>query len=192
MLHHYPAHRLSAESVRDTILTVSGRLDPKLYGPGINPHRKKEIDYRKLWSGPLDGDGRRSIYTKVTRMEGPQFLELFDFPNPTVTRGSRDRTNVPAQALALLNDPFVIDQAGFWAEHLVASDDDSIADRVQSMFLRAVGRSPTEQEQQRFEALIRRLSEDPSATEATLLKDKSVWQDAAHAIFNMKELVYIP
>jgi hypothetical protein len=192
LLHHYPAHRLSAESVRDTILAVSGRLDRKRYGPSINPHRKKEIDYRKLWSGPLDGDGRRSIYTKVTRMEGPQFLELFDFPNPTVTRGSRDRTNVPAQALALLNDPFVIDQARFWAEQLVASDDDSFADRVQSMFLRAVGRSPNEAELQRFVSLVRRLSDNPSATEAALLKDKSVWQDAAHAIFNMKELVYIP
>lgn len=192
LLHHYPAHRLSAESVRDTILAVSGRLDAKVYGPSVNPHRNQEIDYRKLWSGPLDGDGRRSIYTKVTRMEGPQFLELFDFPNPTVTRGSRDRTNVPAQALALLNDPFVIDQARFWAEQLVATNDDSIADRVQSMFLRAAGRSPTEKEQQRFAALIRRLSIDPSTTEATLLKDKSLWEDAAHAIFNMKELVYIP
>ena len=74
-----------------------------------------KIDYRKLFSGPLDGDGRRSIYIKVTRMEGPQFLELFDFPNPTATRGRRDQTNVPAQALALLNDPFVIDQSRFWA-----------------------------------------------------------------------------
>ena len=116
LLHHYPARRLDAESLRDTILAVSGRLDATQFGPSIHPHRKDEIDYRKLWSGPLDGEGRRSIYTKVTRMEGPQFLELFDFPNPMATRGRRDRTNVPAQALALLNDPFVINQAKFWSE----------------------------------------------------------------------------
>ena len=48
-------------------------------------------------------------------MQGPQFLELFDFPTRMTTRGARDRTNVPEQALALLNDPFVLEQAEFWA-----------------------------------------------------------------------------
>jgi len=191
LLHHYPARRLSAEAVRDTILAVSGRLDAKLYGPSIHPYRKKEIDYRKLFSGPLDGAGRRSIYTKVTRMEGPQFLELFDFPNPMSTRGRRDRTNVPAQALALLNDPFVIDQAQFWAEQLVAVDHESIDERIQNMFRRALGRSPTENEQRRFVALIRQLADDDFADDAAILKDKNIWQDAAHAVFNLKEVIYI-
>jgi hypothetical protein len=191
LLHHHSARRLNAESVRDTILTVSGRLDRTLFGPSVHPHREKEIDYRKLWSGPLDGDGRRSIYIKVTRMEGPQFLELFDFPNPMATRGRRDRTNVPAQALALLNDPFVIDQAKFWAEQLTAAEHITIEERVQVMFQRALGRPPNEEEQQRFVAMIRQLAEDDSTSDAAILQDKSVWQDAAHAIFNMKEVIYI-
>ncbi|MFT4559195.1 MAG: hypothetical protein ACI92S_004585, partial [Planctomycetaceae bacterium] len=135
--------------------------------------------------------GRRSIYTKVTRMEGPQFLELFDFPNPMATRGRRDRTNVPAQALALLNDPFVIDEAKFWSEKLVAEDHDSIAECIQNMFHQALGRPPTEGEQQRFVTLIRQLVDNTSAAEAAILKDRNLWQDAAHAVFNMKELVYI-
>jgi hypothetical protein len=191
LLHHYSARRLSAEAIRDTILAVSGRLDRTLYGLSIHPHRKKEIDYRKLWSGPLDGDGRRSVYTKVTRMEGPQFLELFDFPNPMATRGRRDRTNVPAQALALLNDPFVIEQAKFWAEQLVAADHESIKERIRSMFQRAFGRPPSEKEQQRFITLIRQLAGETHSREADLLQNFSVWQDAAHAVFNVKELVYI-
>lgn len=190
-LHHYPARRLSAEAVRDTILAVSGRLVPELYGPSIHPTRKKEIDYRKLWSGPLDGDGRRSLYIKVTRMEGPQFLELFDFPNPMATRGRRDRTNVPAQALALLNDPFVIDQAKYWADRLVATDHASIEERVRSMFQRSLGRPPKPEEQKRFVTLIRQLAGKPSSSDTDLLQNTSVWQDAAHAMFNMKELVYI-
>lgn len=191
LLHHYPARRLDAEAIRDTILAVSGRLERTLFGPGIHPHRAKETDYRKLYIGPLDGDGRRSIYIKVTRMEGPQFLELFDFPNRMVTHGRRDRTNVPAQALAMLNDPFVIDQARFWAEQVVVSKHDSIEERVQGMFQRGVGRPPSEGEQERFVALIRSLADGGSADDAALIKDKSVWQDAAHAIFNMKELIYI-
>lgn len=192
LLHHYPARRMDAETIRDTILTVSGRLNPKRFGPGLHPHRAKEVDYRKLFIGPLDGDGRRSIYIKVSRMEGPRFLELFDFPDRMVTRGRRDRTNVPAQALAMLNDPFVIDQARFWAEQLVALKHESIAARVRVMFQRAVGRPPGDAEGQRFASLVRRLADDPSASEAALLKDKHVWQDAAHAMFNLKELIYIP
>jgi Protein of unknown function (DUF1553) len=184
-------HRLDAESVRDAILTVSGRLDPNLYGPSIHPHRREEIDYRKLLIGPLDGHGRRSLYTKVTRMEGPQFLELFDFPIPMATRGSRDRTNVPAQALALLNDPFVIDQSRFWSEQLVATSHRSVDERVQAMFITAFGRPPKAIEQQRFVSMIRQLAGPVSNDDAALLQDSSVWQDAAHAVFNMKELIYI-
>jgi hypothetical protein len=191
LLHHYSAHRLSAESVRDTILAMSGRLDTRLFGPSIHPYRKDETDYRKLFIGPLDGDGRRSIYTKVTRMEGPQFLELFDFPNPMATRGRRDRTNVPAQALALLNDPFVVDQAKFWAEQLVAADHESIEERVRSMFHRALGRPPSQTEHGRFVMLVRQLAGEASASDADLLQNTSVWQDAAHAVFNMKEVIYI-
>ena len=189
LLHHYPARRLSAEAVRDTILTVSGRLDRQLYGPGIHPHRKEETDYRKLWTGPLDGDGRRSIYIKVTRMEGPQFLELFDFPIPMATQGRRDRTNVPAQALALLNDPFVISQAEHWGNQLVQRRDTTPAARVRHMFVKALGRMPNDEEEARTLQFLQRLAKDQ--TEADLLTDESVWQDAAHAMFNLKELIYI-
>ena len=79
MLHHYPLRRLRAEAIRDSILATSGRLQANFFGPSIQPFRKNPNDYRKLLSGPLDGEGRRSLYLKVTRMEGPQFLELFDF-----------------------------------------------------------------------------------------------------------------
>src|SRR6202008_4527931 len=111
LLSHYPVRRLEAEAVRDTLLEVSGRLDNKMYGESIQPHRADPQEHRRLFQGPLDGDGRRSIYIKITRMQGPPFLELFDFPSPLQTRGNRDVTNVPPQALAMLNDPFVLDQA---------------------------------------------------------------------------------
>ena len=102
LLHHYPLRRLEGESLRDSILLMSGKLRDSMFGPSIHPHRAEAKDYRRLFSGPLDGAGRRSIYLKVTRMEGMKFLETFDYPNPLVTRGRRDETNVPAQALTLL------------------------------------------------------------------------------------------
>jgi hypothetical protein len=153
LLSHYPVRRLESESVRDAILAVSGRLDPTLYGPSIQPYREEPKDYRKLHQGPLDGNGRRSIYLKVTRHEGSRFLETFDFPNPTVARGNRDTTNVPSQALALLNDPFVFDQAGFWAGRLVVCQDPSVEWRIDSMFRAALGRPPDEAERARFASL---------------------------------------
>ena len=106
-----PLRRLDAESIRDTLLAVSGRLDPILFGEPLNPYRKMEDATKRLFSGPLDGDGRRSIYLKMTVMEPSKLLATFNQPKPKIPTGRRDVTNVPAQALALLNDPFVAGQA---------------------------------------------------------------------------------
>ena len=115
-----PARRMEAEAIRDAILAASGRLDRTLYGMSIQPYREKDNADRRLFPGPLDGDGRRSIYIKNNLMEPPKFLGAFNSPGGKVTQGRRDVTNVPAQALALLNDPFVLQQAGVWAQHLLA------------------------------------------------------------------------
>ena len=61
--------------------------------------------------GPLDGDGRRSLYTKVRRNFLPPMMLAFDMPIPFSTIGRRSVSNVPAQALILMNDPFVVEQA---------------------------------------------------------------------------------
>lgn len=99
LLQHFPARRLEAEAIRDSILAASGRLDRTLYGPSVQPFRDKDYADRRLFAGPLDGHGRRSIYIKNNLMEGPKFLEAFNFPGGKVTQGRRDVTNVPAQAL---------------------------------------------------------------------------------------------
>src|SRR4030095_4842173 len=118
---HYPLRRLEAESIRDSILAVSGRLDPRLYGEPINPARSKEDPENRLFSGPVDGDARRSVYIKMTIMEPPKFLATFNQPTPKIPTGRRDVTTVPAQALAMLNDPFVAGQAEYWAQRLIAT-----------------------------------------------------------------------
>ena len=189
LLHHYPVRRLEAEAIRDTLLAVSGRLDDHLYGPSIQPHRTEPQDHRRLFQGPLDGDGRRSVYVKITRMEGPRFLEIFDFPNPLQGRGNRDVTNVPPQALAMLNDPFVIDQAGVWARRLIARPDDTIDARVANMFLEGLGRPPTAEEQLKWHALTLDFAQRHAADDP--LKHELVWRDVAHTLFNLKEFLYL-
>lgn len=142
LLQHYPARRMEAEAIRDAILATSGRLDRTQNGMSIQPYREQAIADRRLFPGPLDGDGRRSIYIKNNLMEGPKFLEAFNFPGGKVAQGRRDVTNVPAQALALLNDPFVLQQADVWAGQLVTHSDDTVAVRIDAMFRRALSRPP--------------------------------------------------
>jgi hypothetical protein len=191
LLSHYSVHRLEGESIRDSILAVSGRLNPELYGPSVQPYREEPKDYRKLYQGPLDGDGRRSIYVKVTRHEGSRFLETFDFPNPTVARGNRDSTNVPAQALALLNDPFVLDQAGVWAARLIAQNAPTAEARIDAMFRAALGRLPDDAERARFISLASEVASLHKVAADKALDSQAVWKDVAHAVFNLKEFVYV-
>ena len=190
-LHHYPGRRLEAEAIRDSILATSGGLIPNLYGPSIQPHRRVAKDHRKLYSGPLDGNGRRSIYVKVTRMEGAQFLEAFDFPSPSTTRGRRDVTNVPSQALALMNDPFVIGEAGRWSNSLVAHPASSLEDRIDTMFRVALSRAPHAGERKRFRNLCLQLAQLHQVPPRDMLKSEAIWKDMAHTIFNLKEFIYI-
>ncbi|MBL8221320.1 MAG: PSD1 domain-containing protein, partial [Bryobacterales bacterium] len=70
----FEMRRLTAEQLRDSILAGAGSLNPAMYGPSVHPFRDKPQDYRRLFAGPIDGDGRRSLYTQVTRMEGARFL----------------------------------------------------------------------------------------------------------------------
>jgi len=191
LLSYYPVRRLEGESIRDAILAVSGRLDRTMYGPSIQPYREEPKDYRKLHQGPLDGNGRRSIYIKVTRHEGSRFLDTFDFPNPTVARGNRDTTNVPAQALALLNDPFVLDQAGVWADNLIKAQAPTVESRLDSMFRTALGRLPDDAEHARFAELAKELASLHKADSEKILESREVWKDMAHAIFNLKEFIYL-
>ena len=187
----YPVRRLDAEAIRDNILAVSSRLDRTMYGPSVEPRRGEPKEYRRLFQGTLDGNGRRSIYLKVTRMEGPRFLELFDLPPPLQTRGNRDVTNVASQSLALLNDPFVLDQARFWSERLIARKDDAVDSRLNSMFLEALGRPPSNEDLARWRSLAARLAAQHQVAAQDVLASKAVWKDIAHTFFNTKEFLYL-
>jgi hypothetical protein len=192
LLAHYPARRMQAEAIRDCILATSGRLDQKLFGMSIQPYREKENADRRLFPGPLDGHGRRSIYIKNNLMEAPKFLSAFDFPGGKVALGRRDVTNVPAQALALLNDPFVLAQADELAGRLIARPDASLAARINAAFETALSRPPRKDERQRFVQLVEQLAALHQVNEDAILQSRPLWRDVAHTIFNLQEFIYIP
>jgi hypothetical protein len=190
LLHHFPLRRLEAEAIRDAILAVSGRLDPQRFGPPIDPARSNEDSQKRLYSGPLDGNGRRSIYTKITIMEPPRLLALFNQPEPKIPTGERDVTNTPAQSLALLNDPFVEQQAEHWAKRLVEIGHSTPQARISDMCEAALGRPATDEELARWSVMVDDLAALHNVAPEALMGSVVVWKDIAHTIFNLKEFLY--
>ena len=188
LLHHYPTRRLEAEAVRDALLTVSGRLDPALYGRPIEPPRAaQDTQNKRLLSGPLDSHGRRSLYLQLSIMEPPKFLVAFNLPDLKLPTGRRDVTNVPGQALILLNDPLVSAMSLYWASQLISQPHGTVEARISEMFRRAFGREPAEAELQRW----RRAVKDFAAADVDdIMQDEVTWSRLAHAIFNAGEFIY--
>ncbi len=158
----------------------------------VQPFRAQANTDRRLFAGPLDGDGRRSVYIKINLMEGPRFLSAFNFPGGKITQGRRDITNVPSQALTLLNDRFVVQQAGVWSERVLSGTGDNIASRIRHMLQSAIGRRPTPAETDRFVNLVSRLAELHKVADADVLSNQLIWKDVAHVMLNLKEFIYIP
>ena len=173
LLSHARTRRLEAESVRDSLLAVSGRLETAMYGPGANALAAPEQQRR------------RSLYLMVRRNFPSAFLETFDAPKPFTTLGKRDVTNVPAQSLALLNDPFVIEQAAQWAELVLRTETETDA-RVRRMFEMAFARLPSDAELVGSRAYLADLAREHGEG-----KDRLVWRDYAQSLFNLKEFIYV-
>lgn len=188
-LSHMRVRRLEAEAIRDAILSCSGQLDPTMYGPGVDVYfvNKTEGGGPK---GPLDGARRRSIYQRIRRNAHNPFLEVFDAPKPSTTRGKRDVTNVPAQSLALLNDPFVIDQAAKWAVTLVRDGADR-EQRVRGMFVVTLGREPNAAELAASLDYLTELAAEHGVPVAEIPSSTAVWQDFAQTVFCLKEFIYV-
>jgi hypothetical protein len=178
--------RLEAEAIRDAILAVSGRLNEKMYGPGVVPYLTPFMvgRGRPASSGPLDGDGRRTVYLNVRRNFLTPMLLAFDYPIPFSTIGRRSVSNVPSQALALMNNPFVLQQAEVWAQRVTAQPLDS-NERIRMMYVAAFGRPPTAEEAQNSLTFLDEQSRQYPAGETL-----RPWADLAHVLFNVKEFIF--
>ena len=186
LLHRMPVRRLEAECIRDGILAVSGRLNPKLYGPPVMPNLNAFTPGRGAApSGPLDGDGRRTIYLSVRRNFLIPLLLAFDYPVPVTTQGRRSVSSVPSQALTLLNNPFVVAEAQEWAKHTLA-EPGSPDRRIDRMYETAFGRPPKPSERDAARAFL-----TAQAQEYGTPDDLRAWSDLCHVLFNVKEFIFL-
>ncbi|WZO96659.1 PSD1 and planctomycete cytochrome C domain-containing protein [Isosphaeraceae bacterium EP7] len=182
LLHRANLRRLESESIRDAILACSGSLKGDMFGPSVPVHLTEFMDGRGRpgSSGPIDGDGRRSIYQNVRRNFLAPLLTAFDSPPPASPMGRRNVSNVPAQALTMLNDPFVLGQAKLWAERVLAAGPRTSEARVELLYRTAFGRSPTADERAAALAFVQGAEDDAGA-----------WGDLCHVLFNVKEFVFV-
>jgi hypothetical protein len=186
LLYRQNVRRLEAEAIRDAMLAVSGRLDRTLEGPGVLPHLNANQEGRgKPASGPLDGNGRRSIYLAVRRNFLNPMFTAFDYPTPFTTIGRRTVSNVPAQALVMLNNPFVLQQTELWAKKTLAGSRTG-EERVSAMYEAAFGRAATKEE---LVAVLGFVAEQ--SKEYGMPDHPKAWAELAHVLFNAKEFIFV-
>ena len=184
--------RLQGEAIRDNIIAVSGRLDKKMFGPSMPVYLTPFMSGRgRPKTGPLDGAGRRSIYISVRRNFISPMMLAFDTPAPFNSIGRRNVSNVPSQALILMNDPFVIEQAQFWAKRLLAHDKQTPADRIDQMIREAFGRPATQIELADASDFLEIQREQYGIDKENLMTEIRLWADLGHVLINSKPFIYI-
>jgi hypothetical protein len=144
--------RLDAESLRDGVLAVTGTLNRTMGGPSVKHfvqskgiHVTPNVDYS---SADLDGPAahRRSVYRFVFRTLPDPFLEALDCPDASQFAPARSSTVTAFQALALLNDRFMVRQAEHFAARVRREAGEGVAEQVTRAYLLALGRPPTRRE----------------------------------------------
>jgi hypothetical protein len=147
-----PRIRLSAESIRDQSLFVSGLLSKKMFGPSVNPPQPK-MGLNAAFGGGIDWETskgedryRRGLYTTWRRSNPYPSMATFDAPNREVCILKRDRSNTPLQALVTLNDPAFVETAQGLA-HRMSKEATHPAGKVNHGFRLCLTRNPSEKEQ---------------------------------------------
>lgn len=176
--------RLEGEIIRDSIMNTAGTLNRKMFGPSVKPWVSKDaINTGSTNKWPVNvKDGpdtcRRSIYVFMRRSMRVPFFEVFDVPDGMQSRGVRELTTVPTQALMLMNNQFVRDQASHFSNRIrKAVGNDNLKHIVEEAYWLALSRSPTDEE----------LS---SSVELLSTEGQSL-ENFCHILFTLNEFCYV-
>ncbi len=157
-LWRFPPRRLEAETIRDSILAVSGKLDLRMGGPGFRLYRYT-VDNVATYYPQEEFDEstfRRAVYHQNARAVKPGLLGPFDCPDSALSTPRREVTTSPLQALTLLNGRFSLQQARFLAERIAAEAGEDAGAQVDRAFGLAFGRVPETGEREAAVGLIER------------------------------------
>ena len=207
--------RLEGEPLRDSILAVSGRLNPTMAGPSVYPKVSDEVlstgSTHKWGSSPEEEGRRRTIYVFQRRSLVLPIVEAFDGADMTNTCPRRGVTTIAPQALALFNGDFTRTEAGFFADRVRKDAGDDAAQQIDRAYHIALCRRPTAaQKQIALEFLARQTQlhlgissqagSGPTTQQAAFIPADDKAQKAAaqaaladfcHVIINTNEFIYL-
>jgi hypothetical protein len=191
--------RLDAESLRDALLAVSGRLQPTCGGPAhwppvpeeliqANPNIDEETDRPQGYYAERDAETDvRSVFLVRKRSIPSPFLQAFNQPDPACTCGRRDVSIVAPQALMLMNDPFGVRMARALADRLLRECGDE-QEQVERLFRLTLSRQPTEDEKS---LVLRELSRLRSVHAQRADARRAALADVCQALVNTNEFIFV-
>jgi hypothetical protein len=189
LLWRVPYRRLEVEAVRDSVLAVSGRLDPRMFGPSVFPAIAREAlaghsDPATVWKASAERDAdRRTIYVHVKRSLLVPLVEVLDFCDTARSTARRGVTTVAPQALTLFNGEFVNRQASHLAARLEQEVGPDPANQIEHAYRLALCRPPTPRERAALLAFLQREAEGGATPRAA-------HEQMCRVIFNLNEFVY--
>jgi hypothetical protein len=201
LLGRWRQRRLEAEAVRDSVLVVSGQLNPQRGGPGVYPPLPRAV--LEGQSRPGDGWGRsderqaarRSIYIFVKRSLAVPELEVLDTPDTTSSCAQRPVSTTAPQALTFLNGEFMHRQAGHFADRLEDEAGRDARAQVRLAFALALCRPPrTEEEQAALDFLARQqrqIEADAGGTTGVAEPRHRALAALCLVLLNLNEFVYV-
>ena len=169
--------RLAAEEIRDTVLSITGKLNLKMGGTSVFPELPQEVlatasRPRNVWGkSPPDEANRRSVYVKIKRSLLVPILNQFDQANTDSTCPVRFSTTVPTQSLTMLNGKFINDQALAFANKMHSEGGETVEDRVKFGLRLVLCREPAPAEIQHALTFIQELQQkDGLSSEVALTR----------------------
>lgn len=196
---HQPK-RIEAEILRDSILSISGKLNTQMFGPSIRPRIHPDAlahatnpGFAK-WPTNIKDDEqtwRRSIYIRQRRALIMPFMEIFDGPDGHISIGNRESTVIPTQSLYLLNSEFVREQSLYLAEKAYKNTGGNLDEIVSFIFKTALGKPPTYQEEKAALAFLVEQTASYFEREKKSLSVLHAIQDLAQAVISQDEFIYI-
>lgn len=211
---HQSRFRLEAEMIRDEALSISGLLSPKMGGPGVKPYQPAgfwdplNFPPRKYVADTGEDQYRRGVYTWWQRTFPHPSLTAFDAPSREESACERNRSNIPQQALVLLNDPTYVEAARVFAARIINEGGADVASRLKWAFESALSRAPAAQESELLTTLyqkhLREYAQDQDAAKKLVgagqapVPDKldpaelAAWTSVARVIINLSETITRP
>ena len=185
-LWRFPVRRLDAEAIRDAMIAVGDRLDPKANGPYVPTPR--------LGTGEVVVDETkpealaRSIFLQQRRTQVPTFLGNFDAPSLVFNCTRRAETTMPLQSLSLLNSEFALRRGEDLARRLERDCGSEFKARIRRAFLLTIGREPDSVER---ESALQFIADQQHAYADAKAAEQRVWADFCQTLFGLNAFLYL-